>query len=106
MSPFWKRKRPASRAGNHPYAIGLLDEEYWEIDDVETSGGRDAGIFIGCTKDDLELNHVRITNCYVHDMGDSSKIDWEYSRSTGGIINIPASLPPLVSTSSISQYSS
>src|ERR1051326_2736146 len=38
LSSFGKGKRPAIRAGNHPHAIELLDEEYWEIDDVETSG--------------------------------------------------------------------
>jgi hypothetical protein len=86
LSAFGTGKRPVINSVNNNYAIQLSDGEYWEISDIETTGGKNAGIFIGCTKDNLELNHFRIINCYVHDIGDTAKIDWDYSKSTGGII--------------------
>ena len=63
-----------------------MDEQYWEIADIETTGGDKAGIYIGCTKNDLVLNHFRINNCYVHDIGDTTKLDWDLSTATGGIV--------------------
>lgn len=78
--------RPVIHAGKNDYAILLLDVGYWEISEIETSGGDKAGIFVGCTRDNLELNHIKIRDCYVHDIGDSTKFDWDLSTSTGGII--------------------
>ena len=86
LSAFGVGNRPAINAAEHESAIKILDADHWEIADIETIGGNKAGIFIGCTKDDLALNHIRIANCYVHDIGDTSKVSWDYSKSTGGII--------------------
>lgn len=92
LSSFGTGKRPIINTANNDYAVQLLDGEYWEISDIETTGGQYAGIFVGCTKDDLELDHLRISNCCVHDIGDTSKIDWDYSKSTGGIIVVNGTL--------------
>ena len=86
LGSFGTGKRPVIDGGDHQQVIQLLDGEYWDIENIETTGGKYAGIFIGCTKDDLELDHFRITNCYVHDIGDTSKLSWDHSKSTGGII--------------------
>ena len=86
LAAFGTGNRPIINAGKHESAIRIMDADHWEISDIETTGGDKAGIYIGCTKDGLLLNHFRITNCYVHDIGDTSKIDWDYSKSTGGII--------------------
>ncbi len=86
LSSYGFGKRPVIVAGKNDFAIKLLDSGYWEIEDVETSGGRLAGIFIGCTTHDLVMQHLRINNCYVHDIGDTTKLSWDYSKSTGGII--------------------
>ena len=86
--------RPIIYGWTNPYAIQLLDAGHWRIQDIETSGGMLAGIFIGCTKDSLVLENLRIINCYVHDIGDTSKPDWDYSTTTGGIIVVNASVNP------------
>jgi hypothetical protein len=79
-------KRPLINSENNPYAIRILNAGNWVISDLETSGGSLAGIFIGCTKDSLVMEELRIINCYVHHIGDTTKFDWDYSKSTGGII--------------------
>ncbi|MEP6467139.1 MAG: right-handed parallel beta-helix repeat-containing protein [Parafilimonas sp.] len=91
LSSFGMGERPVINAGNHECAVTILDEQYWNVSNIETTGGDKAGIFIGCRKDDLLLNNISITNCYVHDVGDTSKIDWDYSKSTGGIIVVNGS---------------
>lgn len=78
--------RPVVNAGKNDFAILLLDAAYWEISDMETTGGDKAGIFVGCTCDSLELNHIKIRDCYVHTIGDTTKFAWELSTSTGGIV--------------------
>lgn len=79
-------RRPIIQSKGYNYSVQMLNAQYWEITDIETTGGDRAGIFIGCTKDGLILNHIRVINCYVHNIGDTSKIDFDYSKSTGGII--------------------
>jgi hypothetical protein len=86
LTSFGTGKRPVIDGGSTVAVIQVLDEKYWEIENIETTGGNYAGIFIGCTKDSLVLGHFRITDCYVHDIGDTSKLSWDYSKSTGGII--------------------
>jgi hypothetical protein len=79
-------RRPVINAGEHESAIQLLDEQYWEISDIETTGGLHAGIFIGITKNHSELNNFRINNCYVHDVGTDSIYKWDFCTLTGGIV--------------------
>ncbi len=86
LTSYGTGKRPVIDGSDHQQVIQLLDGEYWEIENIETAGGKYAGIFIGSTKDNLVLDHFRITNCYVHDIGDTSRLSWDYSKSTGGII--------------------
>jgi hypothetical protein len=85
-------RRPLILTENNTHAVRLLDVGHWVISDIETSGGSLAGIFIGCTRDSLVLDNLWINNCYVHDIGDTTKPDWDYSTTTGGIIVVNASL--------------
>jgi hypothetical protein len=94
LSAFGEGNRPLINAGKKDCAVMLLDAGNWEITDIETSGGDKAGIFIGCTRNGLELNQIRVENCYVHDTGDSSQLDWDYSTSTGGIIVVNGYFKP------------
>lgn len=86
LTAYGTGKRPVIQAGENPYAITIMDSEYWEISDMETTGGLLAGIFIGCTKSGLVLDHFRITNCYVHHVGNDTIVDYTYSTVTGGIV--------------------
>jgi len=69
-----------------------MNSENWVIRDMETTGATDAGIFFGCNHNGLELGNVRIINCYVHDIGDTSKVSWDLSTTTGGIVVVNGSL--------------
>jgi peroxiredoxin len=86
LGAFGVGKRPVINSSGYDYSIQMLDAQYWEIADIETTGSDRAGIFIGCTKDDLVLNHFRITNCFIHDIGDDSYYAWDYCKLTGGIV--------------------
>jgi len=86
ISAYGVGRRPVINAEGHEFAIKLIDANYWEISDIETTGGEKAGIFIGCTKNNLVLDHIAVNNCYVHHIGDTAKPDWAYSTTTGGII--------------------
>ncbi len=86
LSAYGTGKRPVINATNNAYGIQLLDAEYWAISDIETTGSAKAGIFIGCTKDNLVLDHFRITNCNVHHIGTDVIEDWDLSQLTGDII--------------------
>jgi peroxiredoxin len=90
LGAFGTGARPVINTASNGYAVKLLDVAYWEIAGIETKGGDKAGIFIGCTKDGLVLNSFRITNCYVHDVGQGGQFnDWDlHSKSTGGIVII------------------
>lgn len=85
-------KRPVISSKGFDYSIQLMDAEGWEINDMETTGSDKAGIYIGCTKDGAVMDYFRVNNCYVHNIGDTSKLDWDYSTSTGGIIVVNGSL--------------
>ena len=86
IGAYGKGKRPIINASGNSYALRIMDSEYWEIADLEATGAIDAGIFIGCTKAGLVLDYFRITNCYVHDIGNETIPDFNYSTVTGGIV--------------------
>lgn len=86
LGAFGMGKRPVIHAAAAPYAIRILDGQYWAIRDMETSGGEKAGIFIGCTRDSVSYGHFRIVDCDVHDVGNDSLYTYDYSTVTGGIV--------------------
>lgn len=86
ISAYGAGRRPVINAEGHEFAIKLMDADHCEISDIETTGGEKAGIFIGCEKNDLVMEHILVSNCYVHHIGDTTKPDWDYSTTTGGII--------------------
>jgi len=92
LAAYGTGNRPVINAGKNRYAIMLMNSENWIIKDMETTGATDAGIFSGCNADGLKLVNVRIINCYVHDIGDTTNVSWDLSTSTGGIIVVNGSL--------------
>jgi len=86
LSAYGAGRRPLINATGRETAIRLMDAGHWVISDIETTGGEKAGIFVGCSKHDQVIEDIKISNCYVHDIGDSTKPDWELSTTTGGII--------------------
>ncbi|HEY6975919.1 MAG TPA: right-handed parallel beta-helix repeat-containing protein, partial [Chitinophagaceae bacterium] len=91
-SAYGTGRRPIISSAGFDYSVQLMDTQSWEISDIETSGSDKAGIYIGCTKNNLVMDYFRITNCYVHDIGDTTKLAWDFSTTTGGIIIANSSL--------------
>jgi hypothetical protein len=59
---------PIISAGDHPAALELFNQSYWEISNLETMGGTKWGIHIGGDRAYTVLHHFRITNVVVHDV--------------------------------------
>ena len=60
---------PIINGGNNEAAVKLFDQQYWQIQNIETRGGNPRGISVGGNTDNLALNHFRITNVVVRDVG-------------------------------------
>jgi hypothetical protein len=58
---------PVISAGTNQAAIKLFNQEYWKIENVETTGGSPYGIYIAGNNDTV-LDYFRITNVVVHDV--------------------------------------
>jgi hypothetical protein len=86
LGAYGSGKRPVIEGGKNIVVVKMINEQHWTIRDIETTGGIDAGIYIGCNRYNMQLSNFRIVNCYVHNVGDSVKHSWDYSRITGGII--------------------
>ena len=74
---------PVIDAGGNEYAIKLANQSYWEIRNIETSGGTRYGIF--ATVDAGVSEHLHLQNIVVHDVyGDPPD-----SKNTGLVVMSP-----------------
>ena len=74
---------PVIDAGGNEYAIKLANQSYWEIRNIETSGGTRYGIF--ATVDAGVSEHIHLQNIVVHDVyGDPPD-----SKNTGLVVVSP-----------------
>jgi len=71
---------PVLEANEADAAIKLLDQQYWEIENLETSGGNPYGVYIGASAS-RTLHHFRMRNLVVHDVSGNPK-----SKITGLIV--------------------
>lgn len=75
---------PVISAGNAEAAVKLFDQEYWEIENLETSGGNPYGIFIGGAPAARTLRHFYLRNLVVHD------VSGEVKRKASGLVVVAA----------------
>src|ERR671933_2913248 len=61
-------------------AIKLFNQQYWDIQNVETKGGNPWGIYVSGNVSGY-LQHIHITNVYVHDVNGLAT-----DKETGGIV--------------------
>ncbi|HYY09454.1 MAG TPA: right-handed parallel beta-helix repeat-containing protein, partial [Kineosporiaceae bacterium] len=61
-------------------AIKLFNQQYWDIQNVETKGGNPWGIYVSGNVSGY-LQHIHITNVYVHDVYGTAS-----DKETGGIV--------------------
>jgi hypothetical protein len=68
MGAYGRGELPIIEAGDHPEAIKLTGQEYWEIQDIETTGGTEFGVLVSGQEGIETLHHIRLTNLVVHDV--------------------------------------
>jgi len=60
--------RPIISGGANEAAVKLYNQQYWVIQDIETTGGNPRGISVQNDSGTM-LNYFRVLNCVVHDVG-------------------------------------
>ncbi len=62
-------KLPLINGGNGQAVVKLFNQQYWDISDIETTGGSQYGIYVsGTSNTALVLHHIHIKNVSVHDV--------------------------------------
>ena len=71
MGSYGQGARPVIDGGVEQAALKLFNQQAWEIDDVETTGGSPYGLYIG--GDAGRLKHFRVRNAVVRDVSGEVK---------------------------------
>lgn len=85
--------RPVIDGGSNTAALKLLDQQYWNISDLELKGGDPYGLFISGNTASTTLHGFSITNVDVHDVNGDVTQTVNGSRigsMGGGIVVAPA----------------
>ena len=85
LSAFGSGARPVIDGGREQAAIKLFNQQGWEIENVETTGGEPYGIYIG--GDAGELKHFRIRNTVV------SNVRGQVKAKRSGLVVVAAADP-------------
>jgi hypothetical protein len=75
MGAYGRGALPIIEAGDHPEAFKLVGQEYWEIQDLEITGGTQFGVLVSGIEGGDELKHIRLTNLVVHDVWGDAFVD-------------------------------
>jgi parallel beta-helix repeat protein len=67
MGAYGEGQLPVMEAGAAEAAIKLFDQQYWDIANLETSGGDHYGLHIGANAASGTLRHFHLRNLVVHD---------------------------------------
>ena len=59
---------PIIDGGDNESAVKLFNQQYWHIQNIETTGGNPYGIYISGDTANTTLRHFRITNVVAHDV--------------------------------------
>jgi hypothetical protein len=77
LGAYGSGSRPVISAGSHRQAVRLFNQEYWEISDIETTGGTRFGIYVGGDLKERTLRHIYITDVSVHDVRTKEKPQYD-----------------------------
>lgn len=66
VSAYSKGPRPVIDGGEHDAALKLFDQSYWEIHDLDITGGNRYGVFVGGDTPHLHLDHIVLADLDVH----------------------------------------
>jgi len=82
LTAYGEGPRPKIIAGNKPtQAFRLFNQEYWDVDSLDFSGGNTYGVFISGDKG--ILHHIHLSNLLVHDV-----IGTEMKHKEWGLVTI------------------
>jgi len=68
MGAYGRGELPIIDGGDNPEVVKLVGQEFWEIQNIETTGGTKFGVLISGQEGVEELHHIRLTNLVVHDV--------------------------------------
>lgn len=57
---------PIISGGSNEEALKLLDQQYWEVNDLEITGGYKYGVFVGADTASTTFTHIYLSNLNVH----------------------------------------
>jgi hypothetical protein len=58
--------QPVINGGSAQAALALFNQQYWEINNLEISGGQQYGIYVSGNTPNVSINHVYLRNLNVH----------------------------------------
>lgn len=81
---------PIINGGSNQSAIKLYNQEYWHIQNIETTGGNPYGLYVSGNVSAV-LDHFRVTNVVAHDVGGTTTAQ----KENGIIVFIPGTASTL-----------
>ena len=78
---------PVLDAGGKTAALQLWNQQYWEIENLELSGGSQFGLYVGA--DTASVHHIHVRNLVVHGVNGELK-----AKESGLIVMAPAQNSP------------
>lgn len=66
---------PAIDGGSSEEAVKLFNQQYWNIDSLDITGGRQFGVFVSGDMSNQVLHSIHLTNLTVHDIYGSPRWD-------------------------------
>jgi hypothetical protein len=58
--------QPVINGGSAQAALTLFNQQYWEITNLEITGGNRYGVYVSGNTPNTSINHIRLTNLNVH----------------------------------------
>jgi hypothetical protein len=77
---------PIISAGSSTQAVRLFNQQYWEISEIETTGGTQYGIYVAGDLANTTLHHIAIHDVVVHDVRTTAPV---LHYNSGGIVVTP-----------------
>lgn len=66
MDAYGTGPQPVINGGGAEAAVKLFDQQYWEINNLELTGGRVYGVYVSGNTPNSPLNHIYLRNLNVH----------------------------------------
>jgi hypothetical protein len=68
IGAYGRGEMPVIDGAGHPETVKLVGQEYWEIGDIEVTGGTKFGLLVSGQQGVETLHHIRLSGLVVHDV--------------------------------------